>query len=62
MSIQTKEMQKKKKAESDERPNYVKINVDFRVIPYGTKKKNQKLKQIWVEADELEASPPFPFS
>lgn len=33
---------KKKKAESDERRNYVKINVDFRVIPYGTK--NQKIK------------------
>ena len=31
-----------KKAESDERRNYVKINVDFRVIPYGTK--NQKIK------------------
>ena len=32
----------KNKAESDERRNYVKINVDFRVIPYGTKKKKIK--------------------
>lgn len=38
---------KKKKTESDERPDYVKINVDFRVIPYGTKR-NQKSK---IEAD-----------
>lgn len=43
MSIQTKEMQTKK-AESDERPTYVKINVDSRVIPYGTKKKKSKIE------------------
>lgn len=47
MSIQTKEMQKKKKTESDERPDYVKINVDFRVIPYGTK----KIQKSKIEAD-----------
>lgn len=38
---------KKKKTESDERPDYVKINVDFRVIPYGTK----KIQKSKIEAD-----------